>query len=477
MRALMLCCKLFCILIALCSPAIAQSSSTFTNNTNLSTGALFTFPTGIPANTTIPAITSGLPATEGTPLVTNNGSWTNCVSPACTYSYQWNSSGVIGNFTVNSSGQIISPSGKVFVPRGVVFRFVSDLPVACPTSACAPLTSAFPGINFVRLFYGPVEMSFTTLQTYINDLTALGIVVELQDAAAGEANTNFCVLTGSALTTSTDLVAGYATTYKNNPYVWFVSQNEPDLYNLGDTSTGCTGSGTYNLTPITTEQIAYYNAVRGAGNNSIFIVSASGSARFETFPSAVMAQYAALTNSIWDLHYYNYIDNFQMDLASNLAAMNSMIATHTIVPFAVGGTPVVCICEYGNSTDGTNIDAGWMATVQAVNTDTNAAGTLYGSAAWNWDPGGSADQLQNGPPYNGTSLTAYGQLVAQYILAGPSPPIAPTLTPGAIAGATAASYTPQAGDVGNTLTISVTAHNGTGPSLPATSLATNAVVP
>jgi hypothetical protein len=84
-------------------------------------------------------------------------------------------------------------------------------------------------------------MPFATLQTYINALTAAGIVVELQDAAAGEFSTNFCVLTGSALTTSTNLMATYAAAYINNPYVWFVSQNEPDLFNLGDTSAGCTG--------------------------------------------------------------------------------------------------------------------------------------------------------------------------------------------------------------------------------------------
>jgi hypothetical protein len=266
------------------SGGYAQSSSTFTNNTNLSNGQLFAFPTGVPVNTALPTISPTTTPQVGSVLTAANGSWTN--SPT-SFTYQWNISGVIGNFSV-TGGKIIAPNGKQFIPRGVVFRFVSDLPTACPTSACSPRVTAFPGINYVRLFYAPSKMSFATLQTYIGYLTSMGIVVELQDAAAGEASTNFCVLTGSALTTSTGLIATYAAAYVNNPYVWFASQNEPDLYNLGDNSTGCTGSGSYNLTPITTEQIAYYNAVRGAGNNNIFVIAASGNPLSEVFPSALL---------------------------------------------------------------------------------------------------------------------------------------------------------------------------------------------
>lgn len=47
---------------------------------------------------------------------------------------------------------------------------------------------------------------------------------------------------------------------------------------------------------------------------------------------------------------------------------------------------------------------------------------------------------------------------------------------GAISGATASTYVPVTGDVGNTLTVSVTAINGFGASAPATSLPTMAVI-
>src|SRR5258707_61989 len=104
------------------------------------------------------------------------------------------------------------------------------------------------------------------------------------------------------------------------------------------------------------------------------------------------------------------------------------------------------IGEYGNSTDGTNVDPGWQATVQAVNTTPDGEG----SAAWNVDAGGTSDQLYTTPGTFTSALSAYGQMVAQYIQAGPSPPAAPTKS-GAIAGATASTYVPVISDVGNTL--------------------------
>jgi hypothetical protein len=142
---------------------------------------------GVPVNTAPPTISgfaSGTTPEVNHQLTAANGTWTN--NPT-SFSYQWYSSGVAGKFSVPSNGQIIAPNGKPFVARGIVFRFVSDLPTAMPNlPSTAPLTTAFPGINFVRLFYAPSEMPFATLQTYINALTAAGIVVELQDAAAGE---------------------------------------------------------------------------------------------------------------------------------------------------------------------------------------------------------------------------------------------------------------------------------------------------
>jgi hypothetical protein len=261
-----------------------------------------------------------------------------------------------------------------------------------------------------------------------------------------------------------NLIASYASAYINNPYVWFASQNEPSLYGPAPYN------GAYNLVPVTTEQLAYYNAVRATGNNSIVIISASGNDLSEVFPSNVAAKYSVMNNAILDLHFYNVTSGYSTSESVNLSFIAQDASLHQAVTDVNGVIPVI-IGEYGNSTDGSTIDPGWQATVTAVNTTPDGEGSL----AWNWHPGGTADQLQNSP-YNGTSLTAYGMLVAQYILSGPSPPIPPGSS-GPIPGATASTYVPVSGDVGNTLTVSVVAHNTSGASIPATSLATSAVIP
>jgi hypothetical protein len=58
---------------------------------------------------------------------------------------------------------------------GVIFAY--GLPAAMPNlPSTAPLTTTFPGLNMVRIFYNnPSDMSFATLQTYINALTAAGM--------------------------------------------------------------------------------------------------------------------------------------------------------------------------------------------------------------------------------------------------------------------------------------------------------------
>jgi hypothetical protein len=440
----------------LVSVTATNSSGSSSPATSTATAAVTAVSGSIPVNTALPTI-SGTAQVGQPPLtVSSNGTWTNTPT---SYTYQWNSSasGSTAGFTI-TGGKIIAPNGTQFVPRGVVI-FAHDLPSALTSLPnTAPLTTLFPGTNMVRIFYSnPSDMSFATLQTYINALTAAGIVVELQDYTA-----TFCVLTGTALTNSVNLIGSYAAAYKNNPYVWFASQNEPALYNGG--ATACS-NGSYNLAAVTTEQLGYYNAVRAAGNNNIVILSASGNPLDEQFPSTVALQYAGLSNAIWDLHYYNWMSNFATDVPTNAAKIAQDASQHQVVTDTNGVIPVI-IAEYGDSSAGVSPDPGWQATITAVNTTPDGEGSL----AWNWNSGGTADILRNG-----NTLTAYGQLVAQYILAGPSPPIAPSKS-GPISGATASTYAPSPSDVGNTLTVSVTAHNATGASAPATSVPTSAVL-
>jgi hypothetical protein len=123
------------------------------------------------------------------------------------------------------------------------------------------------------------------------------------------------------------------------------------------------------------------------------------------------SSYASMTNIVWDLHFYGWSANYSTDQATVTAALlgsvsaGQGIAAAQTITSADGLVPVL-IGEYGNSTDGENIDANWIQVITAVTT------SGYGSAAWAFDPG-VADVL-----VSGGSLTPYGQMVAQYIATG-----------------------------------------------------------
>jgi hypothetical protein len=408
---------------------------------------------GIPVNTTLPAIT-GL-AQVGQVETASSGSWTN--SPT-NFLYQWASSGAVPKFSV-SGGQIIAPNGQPFIGRGIKVG-VAELSTLLTPPSTTPLTTYFPGLNIVQMYYnnspGNIDMPFATLQTYINALTAKGIVVVLQD------NTDVTgpVLSGAALTASVNKIASYATAYINNPYFWTITQNEPQLYNGPGSS--------YNLAPITAMQVAFYNGVRATGSNNIVVLSTPGNNLDVVITSAVAANFAGMANVIWDTHFYNTTAGDSTSLATNLSFVATLVSKYGSVTSANGNIPVSTL-EYGDSADAVDIDPGWTEVVQAVNTAPNIVGT----AAFTWggveDPG-PGDVL--GTPSGG--LTAFGRLVASYIAAGPSPPFPPTGS-GPIPGATAQTYVPVTGDVGSTLTVNVTATNSSGSSS-ATSLPTAAVI-
>jgi hypothetical protein len=80
-----------------------------------------------------------------------------------------------------------------------------------------------------------------------------------------------------------DLRAG---AFSSNPYVWFGTMNEP---------------GGNSETAIAQQEQQIYNAIRGAGNNTIVMLEFQngGSPQFaEDNPS----YYATMTNVVWDAH-------------------------------------------------------------------------------------------------------------------------------------------------------------------------------
>lgn len=316
------------------------------------------------------------------------------------------SAGTTGNFTANSSGQIIAPNGAPFVPRGIDV-FFSSLGDAWTTSSTTPLTTLFPGINMVRIYdsaYNPPS-AYTA---YVNELTAAGIVVCIVDSfnwtgsddtsAGNGGGGSGVVFTGSVLTTELNWYTALATAFANNPYVWLGSNNEP--------------SYSPSLAALSTWHQQTYNAIRGTGNNNIIMIDEPAGGNPNTMgPSNGMTAsvYAAFTNAVWDLHYYNWISGYSTNQATVTAGLTGSpgngIQGALSLPMN-GGTAPLIIGEYGNSTNGTSIDAGWVQTVNAVTS------SGYGSTAWAWNPGGTGDVLQSGHV-----LTTYGQQVAAFIAA------------------------------------------------------------
>ena len=138
---------------------------------------------------------------------------------------------------------------------------------------------------------------------------------------------------------------------------------------------------------------ATYDAIRGTGNNSPILLEITG------WPGAWNnamnpADYAGMTNTMWDAHYYGWVPRYSTDQATVDQALADLVAGVQAIKSADGTMPVI-IAEYGNSTDGTTIDPNGVQVVTSV-ANAGASGRVVGSAAWAWMPGGNADHLQDG---------------------------------------------------------------------------------
>jgi hypothetical protein len=267
------------------------------------------------------------------------------------------------------------------------------------------IQSAFPGTNFVRFAIYDYP-SPSAISSFVNQLTAAGIVVELEDHNnnAGDAGGGQgVVFTGAALTTELNWYSAVATAFEANPYVWFGTDNEP--------------SEIPSAAALSTWQQQTYNTIRSTGNMNPIMVEmncdTNGCGAGYT-PSA----YAGMTNIIWDIHYYNWLSGYSSDQAaiSNIIHQNGQAAQRIT---STDGTVPVLIGEYGNSTSGAAIDPGAVEAVAAV----ISSGTegQYGSSAWTWGTGNPGDGLINP---DGTPSSPYGQQVELYINTSIVPPSA-----------------------------------------------------
>jgi hypothetical protein len=310
-----------------------------------------------------------------------------------------------------SNGKIYDPSGNVFVARGI------DVMNGNGNPSAATLQADFPGINFVRLaiynYDGP-----DSLASYVNDLTSHGIVVELENHnnnAGGAGGSQGTIFTGQALQQEQDWYSSVASYFKNNPNVWFGTNNEP--------SETDPNTGQMNAAMLSDWQKTTYDSVRNTGNNAPVLLEDDSWGPGNSLVGYKASDYAGMHNAVWDMHYYGWLSGYSTDQNTVTNTFNQLVNdTHAIG--SADGTMPVLIGEYGNSTTGQAIDANGTQTVQAV------IDSGLGSAAWAWSQGNPGDGLLNGSG----GLSSYGQQVAAGIAkksatSGSLPP--PTTTPSA----------------------------------------------
>lgn len=302
-----------------------------------------------------------------------------------------------GQFSVQN-GQIIGPDGKVFIAHGV------DIPLQLDVDT---LLSQFPGLNFVRLPSGP-DVDPASMKALVDSLTAKGVVVEIEDHSSSDSQNRGggtgTIFSGDALNTEMNWYSTLASMFKDNPYVWFGTNNEPSEINPA--------TGQTDAAALSAWQGQTYDTIRATGNTNPVMMEMNswGPGTDKTGVGYDASVYAGETNIIWDPHFYGWLSNYSTDQATVTSTLQGIIqATQTFT--SADGTVPVIIGEYGNSTTGADIDANGNQVISAV----------LGSAAWDYNAGNPGDGLLN----NDGSLSSYGQMVAQGIAAASGDGTAP----------------------------------------------------
>ncbi len=222
-------------------------------------------------------------------------------------------------------GNIIGPDGKRFVARGINVdgrdaNFLSD-----------EMLESFPGLNFIRLATSPSGKPFDKeivktdqeqmdgIQQFIDKMTARGIVVEVENHAGGTP-------TGQALQNELDFYSQLAERNKNNPYVWFGSNNEP-------------GTKTEDVSAIVNEQQQVYDTIRGAGNNNmIMFETAYGGVAKSEDPFRQNEDLDTYKNVAIDAHWYGsrFGENAGNRLADRIDKFDEFKSADGELPVIIG---------------------------------------------------------------------------------------------------------------------------------------------
>jgi hypothetical protein len=127
--------------------------------------------------------------------------------------------------------------------------------------------------------------------------------------------------------------------------------------------------------------LATYNAIRNTGNNNPILLEPSGT-RPPGYGGTPLqsgmnpADYAKMTNVIWDPHCYGYQSSYDTNQADVNANVKAMITASQTIRSANGLVPVI-IGEYGPGTDPNGM--------QEVSAVIKAGSVLRPGAGMIWD--------------------------------------------------------------------------------------------
>ena len=331
-----------------------------------------------------------------------------------------------GLFSV-SDGRIIAPDGSDFIARGINIYNSTFYPNDYPTKgadAVDQIVDLFPKINMIRfayqddepndLFWSSTAVDDAFLATFVEAATSRRIVVLLEDHSTIG---NFTWTQGQI-----DAYTTFATRYKDNPYVWFGSENEPD---------------SSNREGIVQNVRATYDAIRSTGNNNIVCILSRGGGYTEDImtyanyiqggavpnypnsgPGAGGSNITPMSNIIWDMHLYMWANPSASVAEVEDTLWNGIntqwgpfagINVYRNGPQSADGIIPVIVGEWGKDWAGDN--------VQAVILKTGSAPYPVGNLAWNWRAG-DLDILVS----SNNTRTPYGNAVNAFINAGKGMP-------------------------------------------------------
>jgi mannan endo-1,4-beta-mannosidase len=331
-----------------------------------------------------------------------------------------------GQFTT-VNGKIYDPSGNLFVANGVNIPGYNSWIGRDPSNDVNLIANDW-NFNMVRVMDQPFATwtapgAATNLANIISNYTSKGIVVVVETHESSDT-----YYQGAQLTQAANWYASLAAQYKNNPYVWFSTGNEPG--NETQPAAGTPAAATWDQwTPDgqkwLTQNQTIMSAIRATGNTSIMLADGTNDGQDQAWDdkgnlvtkhSAVLTYGPTLTsqfsNVVFDTHIYGEW--------SSPGAISSRLPQY-IQATEAENLPLI-FGEYGATVFGD-----WYQT-QA---DFMKVADQYdiGKVAWSWsDSGGwnlttSADPNAVGTtwangggylinsPTNPTNLSPFGQLV------------------------------------------------------------------